>query len=303
MTRRHPGGTLRQILATQAPSEQEVSAVRQYAPATPQTPPAPSPPVLSRAGAVCALLGGVGYLALSVAHGNLPSTSGPPALRFVADRPGWPAVYLGLLACVLLWPVAFAALAGSIVREPARLLGWLAVAGALVGAAVFAVDAALNGLALKTVADDWAAAPSAGLLQLGEAMVRLAYATFSTYLMLLLGLPFVLAGLAMAASRSYPAWLGLLGAVAGAGRWWVVRPGSSACTAWCPMGCCSACSCWLGRCGWSWSASCCGAKRPRSHRWRRQPSANHPHAPPCERRITAIVRPVPPARGVADAGQ
>lgn len=217
MTRRHPGGTLRQILATQAPSEQEVSAVRQYAPATPQTPPAPSPPVLSRAGAVCALLGGVGYLALSVAHGNLPSTSGPPALRFVADRPGWPAVYLGLLACVLLWPVAFAALAGSIVREPARLLGWLAVAGALVGAAVFAVDAALNGLALKTVADQWASAPSAALLQLGEVMVRLAYATFSTYLMLLLGLPFVLAGLAMAASRSYPAWLGLLGAAAGTG--------------------------------------------------------------------------------------
>jgi hypothetical protein len=195
----------------------EVIAVSQPASATSQITPARLPPGLLRAGAVCALVGGVGYLVLSVAHGNLPSTSGPPALRFVATRPGWPAIYLGLLACVLLWPVASAALAGSITREPARLLGWLAAASVLVGAAVFAVDAALNGLALKTVADDWAAAPSAALLQLGDTMVRLAYATFSTYLMLLLGLPFGLAGLAMAASRSYPAWLGLLGAAAGAG--------------------------------------------------------------------------------------
>jgi hypothetical protein len=170
-----------------------------------------------RTGAMCALIGGVAYLALSIAHGNQPSTNGEAALRFVANRPAWQAIYLGLLICVLLWPVAFSAFASSIKREPASLLGWLAVVSTLVGGALFSVDAALNGLALKTVADDWTSSPSASLLQIGDTMVRLAYATFSAYLMLLLGLPFILAGLAMVTSRIYPAWLGWVGVAAGAG--------------------------------------------------------------------------------------
>jgi hypothetical protein len=55
------------------------------------------------------------------------------------------------------------------------------------------------------------------LLKDGELVLLMTGGGFPLYVALLLGLPFLIFGLAMVLSSDYPSWLGWLGTVAGAG--------------------------------------------------------------------------------------
>ena len=175
---------------------------------------------LLRVGAACAVLGTVANVVASAGHGDLPETGTRAALRFVAERDTWSAVHLTSIFAVLLWLVAFVALSGSMPRGAARLLARFGLAGISVGAALHVVFFSIDGYALKGAADAWAAAPGSereGLLRAGDLVLLLQNSQFVSAIALVLGLPFVLFGLAVAFSRAYPAWLGWLGAAAGAG--------------------------------------------------------------------------------------
>lgn len=174
---------------------------------------------LFRIGAVCAIAGTIGYLALFLLHGDLPDETPESALSWVADRP-FSLLHMGIILCSLLWVGALIALAESLVGATSWALGRLGSAAAVVGATLLAVHYRIDGPALEQVADAWAAARGARrdeLLEQGELVLLMTGGGFPLYVALLLGLPFLLFGLAVIFSDNYPSWLGWLGAVAGAG--------------------------------------------------------------------------------------
>ena len=175
---------------------------------------------LLRLGGVCAVLGTAANVVASVGHGDLPEAGTRAALGFVAERDTWGLVHLTSIFAVLLWVVAFAALSSSMPRGAAGLLSRFGLVSISVGAAVHVVFFSIDGYALKGAADAWAAAPGSergSLLRAGDLVLLLQDSQFVSVIALVLGLPFVLFGLSVAFSRAYPAWLGWVGATAGAG--------------------------------------------------------------------------------------
>lgn len=171
-----------------------------------------------RLGGTCAMVGGLGYLAVGAAHGDLPSGSIETTLGYVAARPEWPVIHLAGIVCVLLWAIAIAGLASSLHTALAMVLGQLAVISVVIGAEVFIVDYSIDGYALKYTADAWAAAAPAeaeAQRQIGAALLAVLRGTVTASATWAFGLPFLLIGLAVAASRSYPRWLGWIAAVTG----------------------------------------------------------------------------------------
>lgn len=175
---------------------------------------------LLRTGAVCAITGTLANVAATAGHGDLPEAGAAAELAFVADRASWSHVHLLSIVGVLLWLAAFVALDQSMRHTPAAVLGRLAVACASVGASVHVVFFSIDGYALKRTADAWAAATGpeqADLLEAGHLVLLLQNSQFVSAIAFMLGLPFVLIGLAVAFSRSYPAWLGWVAVLAGLG--------------------------------------------------------------------------------------
>ncbi|MEV6278695.1 DUF4386 family protein [Nocardia sp. NPDC051832] len=167
----------------------------------------------------CAVVGGIGFILVGTAHGDLPDEDVTAALRFVADDPHWYLTHLAGIVCVLLWVVALMGLAYSLAGPAAFALGRTAVASMGIGAAVFVVDYTIDGYAFKRIADEWAAAGASAENQLAvaESMFAVLYGTVTASATWTFGLPFLLIGLAVAFGRGYPRWLGWVVAVTGAG--------------------------------------------------------------------------------------
>ena len=175
---------------------------------------------LLRTGAVCAIAGTLTNLVATAGHGDLPEAGTAAELAFVADRASWSYVHLLSIVGVLLWLAGFVALAQSLRCTPAAALGRLALASACVGASVHVVFFSIDGYALKRTADAWAAATGAqqaDLFQAGNLVLLLQNSQFVSAIAFMLGLPFALFGLAVARSRTYPAWLGWVAVLAGLG--------------------------------------------------------------------------------------
>lgn len=173
-----------------------------------------------RMGGICAVVGGLGFLAVGAMHGDLPDDSVEAALRYVADRPQWYATHLAGIVCVLLWVAAFAGVAQSLRSGHGWVLGRLATLSMAIGAAVFALDYTIDGYAFKRVADAWVAASGQDAdtqLRIAEAMFAVLYGTVTASATWTLGLPFLLLGLAVAAGSTYPRWLGWAAVVTGSG--------------------------------------------------------------------------------------
>lgn len=136
-----------------------------------------------------------------------------------ADSDAWVTVHLGQFVGILL------ALAGLLVlsramRDAGRpvLLAQLAAAATVATAAVWAVLQGLDGVGLKEAADAWVASSGA------EKSVRFANAEivrwlewgFQSYFRVLLGLSFVLFGVAILLGRLVARWLGWVALLVGA---------------------------------------------------------------------------------------
>lgn len=175
-----------------------------------------------RAGGALAVVGGLGYFATLLLHGDLPDHTTEAALAHIASRPEWRPLKLALILSVLCWIGAFIALARSLSGRLSRLLGRWAVACAVVGVTVMVVEYAIIGHALKDVADAWLAAgmssPAAQAnVRVAEVMLLITNGLFHSFVALMLGLPYVVLGAAVVLDRSYPAWLGWIALVAGSG--------------------------------------------------------------------------------------
>ena len=178
--------------------------------------------LLLRFGAVAAIVG----TALQVAAGTSQSAqiegTADMALSSLAEQPdwAWPLIYFGFMFGALLWVLALVVLASTLRGRTAPAWGRLAVAAVIVGAALHVLDASLNAGPLTDLARDWSGANEAEralLAQHADLMLRVLDGTWAGVITLFHGVPFLLAGWAVVSEPDYPAWLGWIGIVGGAG--------------------------------------------------------------------------------------
>lgn len=170
-----------------------------------------------RIGAVCGVVGGAGFVLVGGLHGNLPGET-EAALRYLAPRSDWTAVHLAAMVFAVLWIPAFMALAGTMRTALGQLVGRMALISLVVAVAVFIVDYSIDGYSMKFLADDWAAASAAdrpAKVQVAAAVLGVVRGTVRSTLTWLFGVPFLLAGLAIATERSWQRWLGWIAVVTG----------------------------------------------------------------------------------------
>jgi hypothetical protein len=178
--------------------------------------------LLLQIGAVAAITGTILQVAAGTSQSAQLGAGADLALASLATLPdwAWTFTYFGFIFGAVLWVGALVALASTLTEGAAWALGRLAVATAIIGATLHAVDGSLNAGALAGLAGAWEAAPEperAALVQNADLLLRVLDATWAGVITLFHGAPFVLAGLAVAVSRRYPAWLGWIGFIAGAG--------------------------------------------------------------------------------------
>jgi hypothetical protein len=171
-----------------------------------------------RLGGWLAVLGGAGYVVAGAIHQDLPSGA-DAALAHVADRPEWYAIHLLVIVSVAAWPVAFHAAASHLDTARGVVVGRLAVGAVSVGLALYVLEMALDGFVLKQVADEWAAASGPAkeaVFERGATVYAVLGGVFRVSLLWVLGLSFLLLGIAIASSRTFPRWFGWIGAALGA---------------------------------------------------------------------------------------
>jgi hypothetical protein len=167
---------------------------------------------------VSALVGTLGYIVAFVLHGDLPDQTTESLLTFIADR-AWALHHLLIVFCFLLWLAALSGLSYSFTGGTAWVFGRLGQTTAVLGVAVLLWHYNIDGPALERVADAWVEAEGrekSVLLERGTILTEATSGMFPLYVALLLGLTFVLFGIAVVSSDEYPSWLGWIGAAAGA---------------------------------------------------------------------------------------
>ncbi len=164
-----------------------------------------------RWGGAAAMVGAVLSLIFNLLHPRPGDTTVEAELQMIADSGIWVFDHY-----MLAWALAFAlvglvAIGWSYAEGPAQTWGRFAVASAIGGVTVAFVTLAVDGMAMKEIADNWAANkdPSA------ETAAHIALSLFVGTIGSLFGLTAVLYGIAGLNSVTYPRWLGWLALLAG----------------------------------------------------------------------------------------
>lgn len=164
-----------------------------------------------RMGAGAAVLGAVVLLAGNLLHPRPEDFDAPIAseLQSVAESGGWVAIHLAILLGIVLITFGLFALARSLKGTEAEPQARVALGGLLISAPVAVVTLGIDGYATKAVADAVAAAPGdAAALAAGTAVAEVGWGLFMLTAMTILGITPVLYGLALAASKEWPAAFG-----------------------------------------------------------------------------------------------
>lgn len=178
---------------------------------------------LLRIGAVSAILGVITIFVANAFHGGNHPDDLEIVLPQYAVNANWEVVHVGQFLGYALVFVALVALYRSIAEGRGAELARLGYVTAILATAIFAVNQAVDGVAVKyDVADEWvsaSAAEKATALRVAEA-VRHIEIGFSSFAELTLGAAHLLYGLAIGLSGAYPRRLGWAAVVVGIG--WIV---------------------------------------------------------------------------------
>jgi hypothetical protein len=210
-------------------------------------PPVPSPRAqprvspgdhaLFRRGSVSGVLGVVlvvimeGFLHPNQAHPN----NSRAAFREYAASDSFTSIHVGDFVGTLCIVIALVALYRSVAAQGgwARACATVGVVSALVVEAIFAVQMAVDGVALKSAVDHWVAAPEsqrAAAFLVADG-IRDVEKGLSGFFQISNGIALLGLGLAVAMARGHPRWLGVVGALAGigalAGGWATAHTGFS----------------------------------------------------------------------------
>lgn len=163
-----------------------------------------------RAGGAAAVLAGVTAIAFNVLHAGPRRGS---TRLFLEDLDGsgiWVADHLGIAVSLLFTATALVAI-GRYLDTPARgPWGPLATAVGLIGVAIALVNVAVDGPAMKEVAEAWAAASGTerdALFAAADVLRSVDIALFSTWTLVLVGVTPLLLGCAILTGGGLPRWL------------------------------------------------------------------------------------------------
>ena len=167
----------------------------------------------------CLLVGGfLFFFVATQIHPHGSENDHPVIFQRYADTDGWIMIHFGQFAGVLATLGGFVVLYRMLsVRHEVPVLARCAVGAVIATAGVWAVLQAIDGVALKHAVDSWAEASGA------EKAVRFADAEvlrwsewgLQAYFRLLLGLTFVLFGVAVVRTGVVARWLGVVGIAGG----------------------------------------------------------------------------------------
>ena len=178
---------------------------------------------LLRIGAVSIILGVIIFSVSGAFHGGHQPDDLVATLPQYATNANWIVVHLGQFFGLLLVVGGLVGLYRSITLGPGAAMAQLGFVAAVVAISVYAANQAVDGIAIKFVAEEWMSAPPSEkeiAFRVAEA-VRHIEIGLTSLTVLILGVSFVLYGVAIELSRVYPRWLGWL-TVVGGGLWVVV---------------------------------------------------------------------------------
>ncbi len=163
----------------------------------------------SRVGATCAIGGAVLLFIGTYLHpmGADPNDPAAAFAEYAGDRL-WVASHLVQLAGVAAMVAALLFLTGQLEARRRSSVARIATAGAIVSLALAAALQAVDGIALKSMVDAWAAAPASqkeGVFHAAFA-VRQVEIGLASMLSLSLGLTMTLYGIALLGDGTYPKW-------------------------------------------------------------------------------------------------
>ena len=171
-----------------------------------------------RVGATAAVAGAVLLFIGTFLHpaGADPKDAVAAFTEYAAD-PLWVASHLTQLFGVILMVGALIQLSRTLSTGPAGLWAALGMAGAIASLAVAAATQAVDGVALKIMVDDWAAASEADKAMIFQAAygVRQIEVGLASMTALLFGLTVSLYGIALIVDARLPGWLGWLALIGG----------------------------------------------------------------------------------------
>ena len=174
-----------------------------------------------RVGASSAFAGFVLQFVASSGHpGHAAPNESVAVFQEYAASSNWTTVHLGQFAGGLLIALALVFIARSLPRH--GIAGAFALIGgtaAVIWAAIFAVQMAVDGFALKATIDAWVSAPPAdrSAAFLVAEGIRAIEMGLSSLFHVMNGTALLTLGLAVALGRTYSSWLGWFGAAAGVG--------------------------------------------------------------------------------------
>ncbi len=177
---------------------------------------------LLRIGAVSAPFGIIALFIAEAFHGGHDPADLEAVLPEYAANPNWEVVHIGQLLGYVLVLVGLIALQRSIKEGRGAALARLGYVSAVVATAIYAVNQAVDGVAIKFVADEWVSAPAeekADALRVAEA-VRHIEIGLTSFAEVAWGAALLLYGVAIALSDAYPGWLGWMAVAVGIG--WIV---------------------------------------------------------------------------------
>ena len=172
---------------------------------------------LARTGGALILVGSALAVIFNLLHPRTTSEADDAGLRLVADSDLWVLIHTGILVALLL---VFVGLLIFAIGLPESVASWarLAIVTQGAAAAAGAIWAAIDGVAVKRVVDDWNTASGASeeaFFAAARGVESVSIGVFSVFILLVTGLAPLMYGLAVSKSRVYPSWLGSLGIFAG----------------------------------------------------------------------------------------
>ena len=170
-----------------------------------------------KTGGVCLLVGALAFATARLLHGDTPAADADAALAFVAGRSTYAAVHVVAVLAATTIAIGLMALAGSLTRPSAWLLGRAGTTTAVIGTAIFGVESTSEGLALPELASAAQADPGqrADIVNVARAVAAATHGPSLVAIALFIGATLLLIGLSIRL-EGYPAWLGIVGAIIGA---------------------------------------------------------------------------------------
>jgi len=172
---------------------------------------------LIRIGALSSIVGAIIFMFANIAHPRSPNIEVNQAqIETVANSSIWLTDHLLLFLGGFLLLGGFVAIQRSITSGVGAAWAQLGYVSAIVSTSVWTVLMAVDGITSKVVHSAWATAPlaeKATALRIADMMENIDIGIFSLYIVVFFGITFILYGLAVAQSDTYPQWLGWVAVV------------------------------------------------------------------------------------------